>query len=202
MELYLFDMDGTTILTEDIYFIVWSKIIPNLSRQDFDSCISGNTDKIALQKLGGNYDLEKVSEHKTELFKQHISCIKLIEGVEEYLVFLKGKGFKTGLVTNSNLTITNLILNTFNLADLFDIVVVCDEALKPKPYPDPYLFAMNSLGVSPKKTVIFEAAKSSGARFVVGLTSIFNDYTLVKELGVSFSIPNYSLFLKIERLLI
>ncbi|KAK1425132.1 hypothetical protein QVD17_20477 [Tagetes erecta] len=46
------------------------------------------------------------------------------------------------------------------ISDYFEVVVLAEECARPKPFPDPYLNALNALKVSPNHTFVFEDSVS------------------------------------------
>jgi len=90
-------------------------------------------------------------------------------GARELLADLRSRGVKTALVTMS-LRHMALSIVEFIGPDAFDLVIAGDDAIRPKPYPDPYLQACEALGVDPADCVAIEdspnglrAAVASGA---------------------------------------
>ena len=71
---FLFDLDGTLVITDDIYFLVWESILKryNLILTDviFKKYILGNNDKYVLNTLlhGVILSLTELSKQKNELF--------------------------------------------------------------------------------------------------------------------------------------
>lgn len=55
--------------------------------------------------------------------------------------------------------------------DAFDIVIGGDDVARPKPHPDPYLQACESLGVDPADTVAFEDS-ITGARSAIAAGTV------------------------------
>ena len=57
----IFDLDGTLVITDQIYFVVWYEILINynivLNKEIFAKYIQGNNDKYVLNTLLQNIDL-------------------------------------------------------------------------------------------------------------------------------------------------
>ncbi|KAK4349272.1 hypothetical protein RND71_032027 [Anisodus tanguticus] len=82
-------------------------------------------------------------------------------------------------------------------SDFFELVVIVSECERAKPLPDPYLKALQELGVSPKQTFVFEdsisgikAGVAAGMPVVVGL-GLRNPETLLSEAGATFVIKDF-----------
>jgi beta-phosphoglucomutase-like phosphatase (HAD superfamily)/choline kinase len=199
---FLFDLDGTLVLTDDIYFHVWEKILLkyniSLTQEIFDKIINGNSDRMVVEKLNiylQNIDI--ISEEKDRLFIENIEYIKVIEGVTDFLEKLKRLGYKVGIVTNCNRKIAELILNKTKINTHVDVLIIGNECKKPKPYPEPYIDGIMHFNSSNEKTIIFEdskvgflSANGSNPRCLVGLTTNFNIKDLI-QLGCNICINNY-----------
>ena len=76
---YLFDLDGTLVVTDEIYFEVWQHILKlyggELTQEIFKKYIQGNSDKYVLQTLLPNVPFKdgEISALKDSLFMQHLS---------------------------------------------------------------------------------------------------------------------------------
>jgi HAD superfamily hydrolase (TIGR01509 family) len=90
-------------------------------------------------------------------------------GARELLAALRADGIRTALVTMS---MKRMALDVVSLIDFtaFDLVIGGDEVARPKPFPDPYLQAAETLGVEIADTVVIEdsmtgvtAGRASGA---------------------------------------
>ncbi|MBF6331331.1 HAD family phosphatase [Nocardia transvalensis] len=76
-------------------------------------------------------------------------------GAEDAMATVRAAGFRTGLVTNTKRSVTELCLDTLGRKH-FDITVCGDEVERGKPAPDPYLRAAELLGVAPEDCVAVE----------------------------------------------
>ena len=96
-----------------------------------------------------------------------------IEGVDEVLRQLHGQ-YVMGIVTSSRRDHFDLIHERCDLLRYFDFVLTADELPRTKPYPDPYLIAMDRAGVAADECVVIEdserglqAATAAGIRCIV-----------------------------------
>jgi len=83
---------------------------------------------------------------------------------------LKNRNFLLGCCSNSVKETINLVLESAQLLDFFDVIIGNDEIKNPKPHPEIYHLAFERLGVKPQECIIVEdapygvaAAKASGA---------------------------------------
>ena len=191
--IFLFDLDGTIVLTEDIYFDVWKTILNDynyvLTPDIFKNVISGNTDETVIQKLNlkNACSLFDISNKKDELFIQNLYRIKVIEGVESILKQIKQCGHKLAIVTNCNREVSNKILEVTNLLRYFEFIIIGNECSNPKPLPDPYAKAISLFNTDNLKAIIFEDSKtgllsahSVSPRCIVGIETNYSSEELLK----------------------
>lgn len=161
---FLFDLDGTLVKTDTIYYKVWREILLQyniiLTRDIFNNCIQGNTDTYALEKLKiYNIDNTNISEIKNKLFNKYISEILIIDGVYDFIKKIHKLGYFIAIVTNCNRETCMSILEHIKINKFIDFIVIGNECSKPKPYSDPYLKAINYFNISHNNSIIFEDSK-------------------------------------------
>ncbi len=172
-KLFLFDLDGVLIDS-----------LPNMKIAWESSCRLYNVTvdfKEFYRNLGmGFYEsLNKLKIYKNQhLFINNykkVSCknfdkIKIFKGVKKTLKILSLK-HKIGLVTSKDLFRTKKILKIYNLK--FNIISCPKKNLKPKPFPDQILYALNKFKFN-KKNIFFigdtlydyHAAKAAKVNFI------------------------------------
>ena len=180
----IFDLDGTLIDTEPIYYTAADQMIAkygNGKKMDWDTKIKtlGSPEMVTAKIIVDTYELkltpeefvEKRNSITSELFKK---C-PFIEGAKEIT-----HKFKLALATSS--TKVNFDFKTFNkkdwLKDDFDTIVLGDDKRikNGKPAPDIFILAAQDIGLEPKNCIIFEdsvggikAGIASGAGIVIGI---------------------------------
>jgi len=204
--LFLFDLDGTIVLTEHIYFDVWKEILKEynyiLTEDLFKNNISGNTDDHVIKKLLPNKDIliDDISKKKDSLFIKKIEQIQIVDGIKNILNEIKMKGHKLALVTNCNREVSQKILDFTNLAQYFEFNIIGNECNKPKPFPDPYKKAIELFNSTNKKTIIFEDSKtgllsahSVSPMCIVGIETNYSSIELLKYFA-NITIRNFQNF--------
>jgi HAD superfamily hydrolase (TIGR01509 family) len=200
---FLFDLDGTLVITDEIYFSVWTEILKEfnifLTKEIFCSTIQGNNDKTVFQNLLPNkvVDVQRYSSLKDTLFRKNIDKVIPVEGSEAFLKKVKNQGHKIAVVTNCNNESATAILKICGFNKYVDVLIAGDQCPKPKPYPDPYLSACKQIGLPSNKSIVFEDSKVgilSGRtvqpKCLVGMKTVFTDVEL-KKLGVHVCIQNF-----------
>lgn len=204
--IFLFDLDGTLVLSEDIYFKAWSELLQeynySLTKELFKTYISGNNDENAAKNLlkDKKFSLDKISKQKDKLFIKNLSEINIIDGVEIMLKQIIKNGHKLAIVTNCNREVSENIISFLNLTQYFEFIVVGNECNNPKPFPDPYKKAIDKFNCNNEKTIIFEDSKtgllsaySVSPRCIVGIETIYNSDELLKSFA-NITMKNYDDF--------
>jgi len=202
---FLFDLDGTLIISDHIYVTVWKEILKkyNIFVDDnfFKLHIQGNSDKDVISKLLSNStNINEISELKDKYFCDNLSKLSIIENAIEFIKFIKQKGHKVAIVTNCNRITANNILEYINIKCYVDILIIGNECKKPKPYPEPYLYAIEYFNVKNNKCFIFEdsnsgllSAKGAKPKCIIGIDYFNNNEEKLKKNGANIIINKYNI---------
>ena len=79
-----------------------------------------------------------------------------IPGFHQFAEYVKKRGLRRAAVTNSPRLNAEQVLTALKITDFFELLVVGNECKRPKPFPDPYLEAINFFGVEPKQCFVLE----------------------------------------------
>jgi beta-phosphoglucomutase-like phosphatase (HAD superfamily)/dTDP-glucose pyrophosphorylase len=199
---FLFDLDGTIVITDHIYMNVWKQILSkyniSIDIDFFNKYIHGNSDDKVVKMLLPKCDLKEISDLKDKLFIENINDIKNIDGVVEFFKIIKSKGYSCSIVTNCNRNVATQIIKFCKINEYIDYITIGNECARTKPYPDPYLNTIKKYNISNSKTIIFEDSKSgllsarlSNVKCVVGITTNYNSIELVEN-GANITIDNYN----------
>lgn len=200
---FLFDLDGTIVITDHIYFNVWKTILSKyniiLDVELFNKHILGNSDDKVVKTLLPTCDINMISKLKDTLFIENIKDIKLIDGVVEFIQKIKQIGVMCSIVTNCNRIVAETIIENCNLSKYIDYITIGGECARSKPHPDPYLETISKYNVNKNQCIIFEDSKSgllsarlSNVHCVVGITTNYNNEELIHN-GANFTIDNYKM---------
>ena len=169
---FCFDLDGTLVLTDEIYVDVWRSLLKcyhiDMNKDMFNTYIQGHNDTYVVNALLPHIkDIDEVVKEisllKDKYFMEQIKHVKVIKGVQSFLQSIKHhptmKG-KIAIITNCNRQVAELILKTTHLDCYIDYLVIGNECTRTKPYPDPYCKAINELGLKSEDCFIFEDSKT------------------------------------------
>ncbi len=161
----IFDMDGTIIdslpLHDQAVSLVLEEIGAGEVPRDYEPGLNNKEQWEHI--LGTNPDIntklsvaELVARTKSKYLELH-KDVEARDGFWSLARYLKEKGFKLSLVTNTDRDVTDLLLKRLGADQgVFDIVITGDEVKKKKPSPEIYKKALKTLGVRAKDTVAFE----------------------------------------------
>ena len=79
-----------------------------------------------------------------------------VKGLNKLCKWIEEHGLKRAAVTNAERSNAELLISTLGLSDFFEVVVLANDCERQKPFPDPYLRALQVLEVSSKHTLVFE----------------------------------------------
>lgn len=188
----LFDMDGVLVDSMNYHLKSWKQLLENFNITVTDEFIYDHEGAMApeiIMDLFKEYgyliedkQIKEIYLEQNTLFQeQYLPRVGLYPQALPLLEQLKSRGLLLGLVTSSR---RNLVQEIWEENDLrfFDTIVTADETERFKPYPDPYLKAMNALGQETQNCLVIENAPAGiQAACSAGITCFAISSTLPKE---------------------
>jgi HAD superfamily hydrolase (TIGR01509 family) len=192
----LLDIDGTLVLTDDIYFAVFTDLLApygyKVDKEFYIKNVHGKVDADVFKALMpsdyGPEELKAVSQKKDALFcaKAKELGVPIIPGLGEALAMAKQHGMRAVAVTNAPRPAGELcieeIRKKFEAGDIIEDLVIGAECTRAKPFGDPYIEGMMRLGKKPEECIVFEdsrsgiaAGKAAGVAAIVGIRSSLDD---------------------------
>jgi HAD superfamily hydrolase (TIGR01509 family) len=185
----LFDLDGTLARTEHLHLAAFNAILAPSGRvlddEAFVRHVSGQANAAITAFFfpdASVADRERLAEQKEAAFRALAAAggADATPGAAAMLAWARDRHVATGLVTNAPRANAVLMIDVLGLGRAFDIVISADETPRGKPHPDPYLAAVQSLGLSAAITVAIEdsltgvaAARAAG----LGVIALATDLT-------------------------
>jgi beta-phosphoglucomutase len=185
----LFDMDGVVTDTTPIHLTAWQEAFRpcGISVEKMDVYLrEGMQSRTMAQEIAKekgvclrDEDLDRIVAEKTRIFEGEMAArVRTYESVPETLRMLRNNGLRTALVTGSKSSSADKVLRAAGIRDLFDVIVTGDDTKKGKPDPDPYLKAIEKIGVDRLDCVVVEnaplgirSAKAAGVDYVIALAT-------------------------------
>ena len=201
---FLFDLDGTLVITDAIYYDVWTTILRHwnltLTPEIFQKYIQGNNDKYVLNTLllSSKMGVTEISKWKDELFIEHIEKLKIVPGALAFIQSVRRQGHKSCIVTNCNRKVAEKIVEKLGLGKAVDFIISGDECEHGKPNPEPYIKAIEKYrSISNQQCIIFEDSKSgltSGKsvhpKRLIGIETLYSKQEM-GNYGVDDSMPDF-----------
>ncbi|MCR2811964.1 HAD family phosphatase [Microbacterium sp. zg.Y1084] len=110
-----------------------------------------------LQEAGVRMQEDAIIDHLTDRVMGQLRELgnPFRPGARELLAQLRDAGIRTGLVTMSLRRMAETVVEQIPF-EAFDVIVAGDDAVRPKPFPEPYLQACEALGITPAEVVAIE----------------------------------------------
>jgi HAD superfamily hydrolase (TIGR01509 family) len=201
---FLFDLDGTLVITDDIYFDVWYNILIEyniiLTKEIFNNYIQGNNDKYVVNNLliNNNINISELSKLKDELFIKNINKIIIIDGVYDIIKEIKLLGYKICIVTNCNNIVAKQIIKNIKIDKFIDFIISNNDCINGKPSSEPYKKAIDKYNINNQKCIIFEdsktgflSAKGINPKLLIGIETNYCKNELLNY-GCNLSFKDYS----------
>ena len=175
-EVLFFDLDGTLIDTEPLYFRFWREASKfygyELSKDEALNMrsLDKNTAIEYLSKVsGGLLDYYKVKEKRVELMSEYLATHPIIlkPGAIELLNKYRNECKRVYIVTANTVEKAERIISSLGFMNLIDGIISAKDVKRGKPYPDVYVYASEYVGINPKNIIVFEDSPN-------GLKSSFN----------------------------
>ncbi|WP_328469415.1 HAD family hydrolase [Streptomyces sp. NBC_00448] len=176
----LFDMDGTLVDTEHLWWRAVTEIADRLGYRLTDADLPevvgrpvGHTAGYLHRVVGPAVTEARIAAELDDAFAARVAGdVQPQPGALRLLAELRDAGVPAALVTASPRRVVDLVLRTLG-ADWFALTVAAEDTVRPKPDPGPYLAAAARLGVPPRSCVAVEdsppglaSARAAGCRVV------------------------------------
>jgi HAD superfamily hydrolase (TIGR01509 family) len=211
LQALVFDFDGLIVDTERPGFVSWSELYERFGQKltlddwrhatgyvgGFDPGL--HLEKLLGQKLDWNLLAPGRESRNWELTLQQST----LPGIEMLMAEASRQSIRIGVASNSGHGWVEQGLERLGLRHYVETIITRDMVLNPKPAPDVYLKAVQTLGADPHCSVALEdsepgsrAAKAAGLQVV----AIPNEFSERQDLSMADLIVRSAKDLSIERL--
>jgi beta-phosphoglucomutase len=187
----IFDMDGVIVDGMPYHIESWKKALSTvgISVTDLEIYLmEGMTGEETIKELTNKKNkslsdesIRSVLKLKRKIFND-IFTVKLMKGSKELLLELHRLNYRLALVTGTRLEVVKKVLQ-MGLNDVFKSVITGEMVSNGKPDPEPYLKAVNELGVNKENCLVvenapagIESAKTAGLTCFAVQTSLSGEY--------------------------
>ena len=156
------DFDGTLVDTFEANYKAYKRTFKEVINIDFDRDFYFNNFGLRIDLLCGLLNIndteiiKEIKHVKAEYYPLYFDDIHLNNHLIDTYKFYKSQSIKIALATTASYKNLYNVLNYFNIAYLFDVIVCGEDVKESKPNPEVYIVAMNKLSVEPAETLIFE----------------------------------------------
>ena len=157
----LFDLDGTLVDTHQANFEAYRRALADcgvvLSHEAFMEVV-GHQAMTFLPMLAPGLsqdEYRQITERKAVYYKEVIHLSVANTALIKFLDDAGGKN-RTALVTSAKRGNAENVLQHHGLTDKFDLIITSDDVATSKPSPEPYLLALEKLGLKPEEAIAFE----------------------------------------------
>lgn len=207
LQAVLFDVDGTLCDSDPIHYYAFREMLQEIG---FNGGVP-ITEDYFVENIAGKHNEDigsilfpddhergvKFLDDKEAMFRKLAKDqVKPIDGIYKLKKWVEDRGLKRAAVTNAPKPNAELMISILGLTDFFDCVIVGSECEHAKPFPDPYLKALEVLKVSKDHTFVCEDSVSgikagvAAGMPTIGLTTR-NPEHLLMEAKPTFLIKNY-----------
>ena len=191
----LFDFDGTVMNTNDVILMSWQHTFRTLENREEDPERLINTFGEPLEQTMKKFFPDVPAKDSLEVYRSFHrdnfgELINLFPGMKELLAEVKGRGYKTALVTSRLYSTTMQGLEKYEIKDYFDTVLTSDDTTRHKPDPQPINITLEKLGSVPENAImlgdtLFDllCAKNAGVKSVLVSWSLALGGKTKEELG-------------------
>jgi beta-phosphoglucomutase len=188
----LFDMDGVLVDSMNYHLKSWKELLESFKVNVSDQFIFEHEGAMApeiisglFKKQGNPIDEKQIADiYRTQnsiFLTRYLSLVGLYPDSLPLLTHLKTKGLLLGLVTGSRRNIIDQIWDQEDLS-CFSTIISADDTDRFKPYPDPYLKAIQNIKQEPHNCLVIENAPAGiQSAFSAGIICFAISSTLSSE---------------------
>ena len=155
----LLDLDGTVVDTHELIFECYDRTMRGHcgcpgSRQILEQCAGLHLHDIFTATLEhfGVPNSDRLLAEAIAIYREHLraneAAVRTFPGMGESLMELVRRGWRLAIVTTKPREAALRHLHSQGLTHLFEVVVAGDQCANLKPHPEPFLKALEALGVS------------------------------------------------------
>lgn len=182
----LFDLDGTLIDTNKLIIESFHYALDQMYQESADiEAITSSFGKPLNEAFRPMAKSEQDIDELIRLFRvynfaRHDDYVEIFPGVEEVIVRLKEKKFKTGIVTSKLNKMAKRGLNLFGLEKYIDVCIGADDTSIHKPDPFPVLECLRRLDSKGQNSfMVGDSPYDITAGKLSGCKTVFVNYSMV-----------------------
>lgn len=164
----IFDMDGVIINTEPLkakaHVATVNQLGGNASTQLY-ATVMGQSQEIVsnafIYSSKISCELDEYIKIFGEIYHQLLDKnLEYMPGMPAFIQTLPMHGYLLGLVSSSSSTTIRKISKILEFSNFFNCIVSSDDVKTKKPSPEPYLLALQKLGITGQAALVFEDSEA------------------------------------------
>jgi len=192
----IFDFDGTIVDSYEAHLESFRRALSKFGLTVEDEQIYRGFGKPARQMLleilpqQAHAHIDELVREKRIQFIETSRQVRVFDGVEETLLYLKQRGIATALATSADRPSVMRVLSGFGLEGYFDVILSAEDVKVAKPNPDIFILAAERLAVKTQECLVvgdsvFDvmAAREAGIKAVAIASNPFQ-IGEIRSLGV------------------
>lgn len=203
----IFDVDGTLIDSmwvwtdiDDVFLEKYNLVEPENFHKGMEGKSYSETAQYFLDIFPTlTHTLDELMEEWNDMaFERYTTKVELKKGAYSFICEMKEQGKKLGIATSNCRYLAEGTLEHNRILKIMDSVWTADEAKAGKPAPDIYLKVAESLGVNPKRCLVFEdvpngilAGKNAGMKVCAVYDSFSANQDELKRELADYYIQDY-----------
>ena len=186
LDCLLFDFDGTLFDSERVIYQTWLDLFKRhgqeLPLEIYNRCIGSDFNQWSpqthLEELTGQkFDWNELNAQRQIVIESTLEKnSELISGAKELILDLvaykKNQNLQLAVVSSSTYKWVSRWLIKNKIIDCFDLIICKDHVNQLKPHPEPYLLAMDKLGVQAEKTLVIEDSVNGAQSGLAALSHV------------------------------
>lgn len=195
----LFDLDGVLFdgvkFHRDMFMAALLSAVPDtvITIEYHDTYLNGLSTKQKLHKLHTiglirKEHIDVINDLKKKYTSENLNTLKINSShIKEIIKTLRDMNYNLFCVSNSIKETCDVVLTKIGVYEYFTGIISNEDVIRPKPSPEPYLFAFKKYNLNPSECIILEdshhgreSAYTSGAHVIPIVDTI--DVTLKKIL--------------------
>ena len=207
----IFDFNGTLFWDSHLHYDAWRMFSKKLRGYEFSDdemrkFMFGRTNKdiirYCINKEPSDDMVKELAFEKESLYRKMClakpDSLKLAEGAEDFLYFLKQNNIPRTIATMSEWQNVEFYIDVFKLEKWFDLtkIVYSNSIIKGKPDPEIYTIASDKIKISPENCIVIEdalsgiqSAKDANIGTIIAIASL-ESHDLYKPINYLYQIIN------------
>lgn len=200
----IFDMDGVLADNIPYHFLAWKKTLKdeygvNITKKFFFNYLNARRGyeliRVVLGKVLPRRKARSIIAKKDKLYREiYEKDRKPVEGLADFLKYLKSKNIKIALATSAHKGNTDFILDGLKIRKYFDGIVTAEKIEKSKPDPEIFFLAAKKIREKPENCVVVEDAPlgvRAGKRAGMTVIGLLTQHTKKDLARADFYVSNY-----------